>query len=70
VLARDMVIEVPLHNGETVRMPGNPVKFSGDTSGEVTPPPLLGEHTEAVLRQTLGYDDERIASLRSARSIQ
>ena len=70
VLARDLVIEVPLHNGETVRMPGNPVKFSGDTSGEVTPPPLLGEHTEAVLRQTLGYDDERIASLRSARSIQ
>ncbi len=70
VLARDMVIDVPLHNGEVVRMPGNPVKFSGDTSGKVTPPPKLGEHTEAVLRQTLGYDDERLASLRSARAVQ
>jgi len=70
VLARDMVINVPLRNGETVRMPGNPVKFSGDTAGEVTPPPLLGEHTDEVLRQVLGYDDERIAGLRSARAIQ
>jgi crotonobetainyl-CoA:carnitine CoA-transferase CaiB-like acyl-CoA transferase len=70
VLARDMVIDVPLRNGETVRMPGNPVKFSGDTAGEVTPPPLLGEHTDEVLRQVLGYDDERIAGLRSARAIQ
>ncbi|MBK8527564.1 MAG: CoA transferase [Rubrivivax sp.] len=70
VLARDMVIDVPLHNGETVRMPGNPVKFSGDTAGEVTPPPKLGEHTEDVLRQTLGYDDERIAALRLDRAVQ
>ena len=70
VLARDMVIDVPLHNGETVRMPGNPVKFSGDTAGKVTPPPKLGEHTEAVLRQTLGYDDTRIAALRLDRAVQ
>jgi len=70
VLARDMVIEVPLHNGEVVRMPGNPIKLSGDTQTEVTPPPLLGEHTEAVLRQTLGYDDARITALRSISAIQ
>jgi crotonobetainyl-CoA:carnitine CoA-transferase CaiB-like acyl-CoA transferase len=28
--------------------------------------PLLGEHTEAVLRKTLGYDDVRIAALAQA----
>lgn len=28
--------------------------------------PLLGEHTEAVLRQTLGYDDRRIHALAEA----
>jgi formyl-CoA transferase len=30
-----------------------------------TPPPLMGEHTDEVLRE-LGYDDERIAALREA----
>jgi len=25
--------------------------------------PMLGEHTDLVLRQLLGYDDERIADL-------
>jgi crotonobetainyl-CoA:carnitine CoA-transferase CaiB-like acyl-CoA transferase len=28
--------------------------------------PLLGEHTEEVLRKTLGYDDRRIAALAEA----
>jgi crotonobetainyl-CoA:carnitine CoA-transferase CaiB-like acyl-CoA transferase len=28
--------------------------------------PLLGEHTEAVLRRTLGYDDSRIHALAEA----
>jgi crotonobetainyl-CoA:carnitine CoA-transferase CaiB-like acyl-CoA transferase len=28
--------------------------------------PLLGEHTEDVLRKTLGYDDRRIAALAEA----
>jgi crotonobetainyl-CoA:carnitine CoA-transferase CaiB-like acyl-CoA transferase len=28
--------------------------------------PALGEHTERVLRETLGYDDARIAALRAA----
>ena len=28
--------------------------------------PLLGEHTEEVLRKTLGYDDARIAALAEA----
>jgi crotonobetainyl-CoA:carnitine CoA-transferase CaiB-like acyl-CoA transferase len=28
--------------------------------------PLLGQHTMAVLRKTLGYDDARIAALEEA----
>ena len=32
------------------------------------PPPLLGEHTAAVLRERLGYDERTIASL-AARGI-
>jgi crotonobetainyl-CoA:carnitine CoA-transferase CaiB-like acyl-CoA transferase len=28
--------------------------------------PLLGEHTKAILRRTLGYDETRIGSLAEA----
>jgi formyl-CoA transferase len=28
-------------------------------------PPTLGQHTEAVLRDVLGYDDARITALRA-----
>ena len=38
---------------------GNPIKLS-DSPSEVTRSPLLGEHTEEVLRDVLGYSDEEI----------
>jgi len=47
---------------------GVPVKL-GDSAGSVrTPPPTLGEHTHAVLRE-LGYDAKRIAVLKQAEAI-
>jgi formyl-CoA transferase len=46
---------------------GNPIKMS-DSKTEVTRSPLLGEHTEEVLRQ-LGYADDAIATLRAERVI-
>ena len=70
VLARDMVVEVPLASGESLRMPGNPVKLSGDTPVPFTPPPALGQHTEQVLCELLGYDALRIALLRASQVIQ
>ena len=70
VQARNMVIDVKLQSGETVRMPGNPIKFSDDTAGVPTAPPLLGEHTDSVLSGLLGYAPERIAELRAAGAIQ
>jgi len=37
-----------------------------DTNPEIrSPPPLLGEHVNEVLRKLLGYDERRIAELRS-----
>jgi formyl-CoA transferase len=46
---------------------GNPIKMS-DSATEVTRSPLLGEHTDEVLRQ-LGLGTEDIAQLRSERVI-
>ena len=50
-------------------MVGPPVRMS-DTPGAVrSPAPLLGEHTDDVLRTRLGLDDDQIARLRVERVI-
>ncbi len=71
VLARDMVVEVPLPSGGSVRMPGNPVKLSGcaGTPDRFTAPPLLGAQSDSVLAGLLKYSPERIAQLRSAKAL-
>ncbi len=46
---------------------GNPIKMS-DSPTEVTPSPLLGEHTDDVLRQ-FGYSDDELAVLRAEKVI-
>ena len=42
---------------------GNPIKLS-DSSSEVTRSPLLGEHTEEILKDIVGLNDEDIAAAR------
>ena len=48
---------------------GLPYKFLGWDDPQIGRPPELGEHTEQVLRERLGYSDQRIADLRKARAI-
>jgi crotonobetainyl-CoA:carnitine CoA-transferase CaiB-like acyl-CoA transferase len=50
-------------------MTGNPIKISGVDEGTPLPPPLLGQHTEEVLRVKLGIDSEDIESLRKEGAI-
>ncbi|WP_374669751.1 CaiB/BaiF CoA transferase family protein [Ramlibacter sp.] len=74
VLARDMVVPVTLPTGETIRMPGNPVRLDplpGETPQPppFTAPPALGAQTDDVLGDWLGYTPERIARLRAAAAI-
>ena len=70
ILARNMVVDVGLRTGETIRMPGNPVKLSAAGETPFSAPPHLGEHTEAVLRDLLNYEPARLQSLRQAGVIQ
>lgn len=65
IRARNMVVDVALHDGEVIQMPGNPIKLSEAGEDSFGTPPLLGEHTDAVLRDFLGYDEARIARLRA-----
>jgi crotonobetainyl-CoA:carnitine CoA-transferase CaiB-like acyl-CoA transferase len=63
---RQMVVEMkhPLH-GATPTL-GTPIKCDGEMGLDVTPPPRLGEHTDALLRGLLDYDTGRIDALRQA----
>jgi crotonobetainyl-CoA:carnitine CoA-transferase CaiB-like acyl-CoA transferase len=64
-LARDMVVELEHAVAGVLKVTGMPIKFSA-TPGEVrTPPPLLGEHTDAVLAGDLGFDRAEIDTLRA-----
>jgi len=45
---------------------GVPILLSGSSTSLDRAAPWLGEHTESVLGEMLGYDDERIATLRDA----
>jgi crotonobetainyl-CoA:carnitine CoA-transferase CaiB-like acyl-CoA transferase len=42
----------------------SPIKLSGTPVRTDLPPPLLGQHTEEVLGEVLGWDAARIAALR------
>jgi crotonobetainyl-CoA:carnitine CoA-transferase CaiB-like acyl-CoA transferase len=61
---RDMIAEVPHPTIGTLRLTGIPIKYS-ETPGAIRlPPPLLGEHTDEVLSEMLGYSPDRIEVLR------
>jgi formyl-CoA transferase len=44
---------------------GNPIKLSASPS-EVTRSPLLGEHTDEILREVLGYTDKEVTQIRAS----
>jgi crotonobetainyl-CoA:carnitine CoA-transferase CaiB-like acyl-CoA transferase len=69
VKARGALVEMDHPRAGKVRMVGVPVRLS-ETPGSVrTPAPMLGEHTEAVLRDLLGLDAGEVAALRAAGAI-
>jgi crotonobetainyl-CoA:carnitine CoA-transferase CaiB-like acyl-CoA transferase len=69
VVHRNMVVELGHPNGKSTRGPGNPIKMSRSNEETFTAAPLLGQHTQQVLSQLLGYDPGKIEQLRSAGAI-
>ena len=69
VKARGMKFDLPHPTGGSVSMISSPMKFSGTPLEQITPPPMLGQHTDAVLGQILGHDADAIKRLREAGAI-
>ena len=69
VLARNMVVDVEHPVEGSVRQPGNPIKMSETHEDSFSPPPLLGQHTDEVLREVLNKSDDELATLRDKGTI-
>lgn len=65
VKARGLRVDLPHPSAGEVKLVGSPIKMSATPPEALRHPPLLGEHTDAVLQDMLGYSAERIAELRA-----
>ena len=69
IVERAMVVALDHPIAGAIRQLGVPVKLDGTPGMVRTPPPALGQHTDAVLRGDLGIDPEEIARLRAAGAV-
>ena len=63
--ARGMILRLKHPKAGEIRVMGIPIKLHGTPGGITTPPPVLGQHTDEVLRRVLGLDRKAIAQLRA-----
>ncbi|MCE7860792.1 MAG: CoA transferase [Chloroflexi bacterium CFX2] len=67
--ARDMILESEHASAGTLKLPGFPYKFSSTPAAIQKPPPMLGEHTEEVLKGLLNFSAEDVAALKDKGAI-
>jgi crotonobetainyl-CoA:carnitine CoA-transferase CaiB-like acyl-CoA transferase len=65
VKARDMLVNIPHPLNPDFVTVGSPIKLSGTPVEYPRGAPMLGEHTDQVLKRQLGLDDERLAVLKA-----
>ncbi|KAH8622559.1 Succinate--hydroxymethylglutarate [Alternaria alternata] len=69
VLARNMIQEIDHPAVGKVKLVNHPVKYSRAEPRIRSPPPLLGQHTNEVLRDMLGYGESEIKELRDKKVV-
>jgi succinate--hydroxymethylglutarate CoA-transferase len=67
--ARQMIETVHHPAVGALKLVGMPYKFSDTAASVRRPPPMLGEHTEEILREELGLDATAIAALRDGKVV-
>jgi len=65
VQARNMIVDIEHPIAGHLKMPGLPIKLSGTPGAVEKPAPLLGQHTEEILKDLLGLDAGQVAELRA-----
>jgi CoA:oxalate CoA-transferase len=61
---RNMVIDLKHPNGKSTRGPGNPIKMSRSNEESFSAAPLIGQDTDQVLVELLGYAPDRVVELK------
>jgi formyl-CoA transferase len=64
-----MVLDVAHKSAGSLRLSGVPLNLSGTPATPGGAPPDLGEHTDSILKDELGLNDDRIAALRKEGTI-
>jgi crotonobetainyl-CoA:carnitine CoA-transferase CaiB-like acyl-CoA transferase len=62
--ARGMIVKLPHPTAEQVTVLGIPVRLHGTPGAADMAPPLLGQHTDEILKSALGMKPAAIARLR------
>ncbi len=61
---RNMLLKVPHPTAGEVSLINTPVKYSKTPVVVPVAPPLLGQHTDQILRDELGFDEKKVAQLK------
>lgn len=69
VIARGMKFELPHAAAGKVSLVASPMKFSGTPLKHDMPPPVVGQHTDEILRTVLKKTDAEIAGLKAAGAV-
>jgi crotonobetainyl-CoA:carnitine CoA-transferase CaiB-like acyl-CoA transferase len=69
VAARQMVQELTAADGRNYRVIASPIHSVGAPFCAPRPPPRVGEHTDEVLGEWLGYESTRIRTLREQKTV-
>ena len=62
IKARNMIVEIDHPVAGHLKMPGVPVKMSVTPGSVDTPAPTLGQHTAELLKEILGWDEQKTKS--------